>query len=466
MSTLAVPAAASLIVAAVAMLYASGAAIAPRLAIAILMAVVGGAVAILHPDWIYCALAFVLGAVPFAAVPGFGQPAVLVLAGAVWCAVLTHPIAQTRTSPLELSVALLVWTSAISLTVTATGVRDLAEFVKWFGGTSVVFALLRLNRAQLRTFGKVFAYGGFVGAAVSLVDLFLDKSGVLTNHLTVIGIGRLRDTSGIPRLPRLTGTYIEPNGAGLVLVAALAVAVALLRGAQRMIVAGVILTALIWTLSRSAMASVLVAVIFMLLFQVMSTSRRIVILTALAVVCAAALSIPVIYNRINNTGSDTDRGAIDRANSLAEYTSSMTGSWWFGKGWGLPELIDDIAAFQSNHISNTPLLAIYRGGIFVGFAFVLVLVVGCVRAYRNLYKRPWESGVVGAAFVGLCLVAFQLDFPVVTRAPLAMVWSVLIVFLIANPVVADGEPHDSTPVGRHRFLDGAPAARHRTPIDV
>jgi polysaccharide biosynthesis protein PslJ len=448
LAPLAVVVGAASVVVLVTFLVGSGGGVAAKLGIAGLAGTVGLAVVLLHPSWIYRSLAVVLGAVPLATIPGFGEPVVLVLAAGVWCAVLTHRLADTRTSPLELGVGVLVITSLASLAVTVSTVRDLTEFVKWLLATSMVFALLRLNRSELRSFGKLFVYGTFVGAVFSLVAFFFDDAGVLVGRLAVIGIRQMGDTGGIPRL---TGTYVEPNAAGIFLMIALAMAVVLLRGMQRFVIAGVIAAALVCTLSRSAMFSVVVAVIFLLLFQFMSTGRRTAIATTLALACVGAMTVPLVHHRI--TGTFKDRGSLDRAQSLSEFNINMSGSWWFGKGWGLPEFVTSAAAFRTNHVANSPLLSIYRGGIFVGIAFVAVLLLGMLVAYRNVYKRPWECGVIGAVFAGFTVVGLQLDFPVVTHSPVTMVWSVLIVFLIANPV-SDAVVDHTIASGRHRRTAG------------
>jgi hypothetical protein len=149
------------------------------------------------------------------------------------------------------------------------------------------------------------------------------------------------------------------------------------------------------------------------------------------------MTVPAIYRRIATSFGSQDRGAIDRAAGYESYVYSMKGGWWFGLGWGRPEFTDEVLGTKTNYIANSPLLSIYRGGIFVGIAFVLVLVAGLVLAYRNSRESPWESGVIGAIFVGFALVGLQLDFPVVTIAPLTMVWAVLIAFLSANPVLRE-----------------------------
>jgi polysaccharide biosynthesis protein PslJ len=461
----------ALVVVAAAFLSGSGNRLGQQLGIAIVMLAVGGATVLLHPTWIYRSLAFVLGAAPWAIVPGFGQPVIQVLAFAVWCAILTHPIAETRTTWLELAVGLMVVTSLVSLIMTAVGVRDITEFIKWFMSTSMVFALLRLDRRELRTFGKVFVYGAFLGAVFALGIFFLDKAATTLDRLSIIGYGRTGIVGTHLRfytvedsiIIRLTGTYVDPNAAGIFMLVALAVAVALLRGWQRLIVAPVILVALIICLSRGAIFSVLSGMIFYLIFQRISTGRRLAMLASTIVVCAAAMTVPPIYARLMSSFGASDRGSRDRAAGYAYYFESMRGGWWFGHGWGLPEFTNDVVGWKTNYIANSPLLSIYRGGIFVGIAFVVVLIAGTVRAYRNARKQPWESGVIGALFVGFALVGLQLDFPVVTLASLTMAWSVLIVFLCANPI--SEEPSDqalrSVPQGRADSTRGSTPTGHR-----
>lgn len=419
---------------------------------ALLMLIVGFSVLLLKPQWIYAAYAFVLGAIPFALVPGAGQPMVLVLAVMVWGALLTHPIAETRTNPLEVAVALLVVTSLAAMAVTATGMDYYVEFVKWLVATSLVFALFRLDRRDLRLFGLAYSYGVGLAAAFALAMFFLDKAGSMMNHLTFLGYGRTGTIGTHLRfyiventtVVRLTGTYVDPNAAGIFLFVGLAMSLSLLRGWQRFIIAGLIAAAIVSTLSRSAIFSTVVAVVVFLLFQKMSTGMRLSIIATGIVGAFGALSVRTVHDRIFRSFSSTDKGSSDRAEALSNFIPSMHGNWLFGRGWGAPEFTDEIVGYQTNYVANSPLLTIYRGGIFTGLAFILVLVIGVVVAHRNMRKSPWESGVIGAAFIGFVLVALQLDFPIVTHAPMTMVFSVFLVFLVANltnrPDEDDSEP--------------------------
>lgn len=417
---------------------------------ALVVGVIGLATTILHPTIIYYALAFVLGAVPFAVVPGLGLPAVYLLVVAVWMALLTHPIAESRTNTVEIAVAFLVVASLLSMTMMADGVRHYTEFAKWLLGTSVVFALLRLERSTLRRFGQTFAIGTFFGSALAIAIFFLDKAGTAMNYLSVLGYGRtgvvgthlrfyvMENTTVL----RLTGTYVDPNAAGIFLLAGSAFAIALFRGWTRIVIAPTILVALALTLSRSSIFSLVVAVVLFLLFQKMSVGTRLTFVSLSVVTGAAALSVPTINSRVFSSFSSSDIGATDRADSLSNFTGTMSGSWLFGKGWGATEFIDEVVGYEVNYVSNSPLLTIYRGGIFTGLAFIAVLIAAAVIAHRNARLDPWESGVIGAVLVGFVLVGLQLDFPVVTHAPMTMVFSALLAMAALNPVKTNEELHD------------------------
>ncbi|WP_142239547.1 O-antigen ligase domain-containing protein [Mycobacterium sp. ST-F2] len=417
--------------------------------------VVGTAVTVLHPNAVYYAFAFVLGAIPFAVVPGLGQPMVFILAVAIWAALLTHPIAEYRTNAVEVATVFLVVTSLLSMVMTATGLADYLEFVKWLLGVSVLFVLFRLDRRVLRKFGQSFAIGTFVGAAFALGVFFFDKAGTTLNLLSPIGYGQtgvigthLRfyviDNSTVVRL---TGTYIDPNAAGIFLLIGGAFAVALLRGWVRFIAVPVIFGALIITLSRSAIFSAVVALLFFLLFQKMSTTIRLSIIGLAIVSAAGALSVPAIYSRFFDSFGSQDIGANDRAEALINFPKVMSGNWLFGKGWGVPEFTDEVVGYKTNYVANSPLLTVYRGGIFTGLAFVAVLIAAIVIAHRNARQDPWESGIMGAAVFGFAVVGLQLDFPVVTHAPMTMAFCVFLTLASLNPVEPDDPPRDVDDVG-------------------
>ena len=195
------------------------------------------------------------------------------------------------------------------------------------------------------------------------------------------------------------------------------------------------------------------AIVWFVLFQCMSAGRRLAIIITPIIGGAASLMVPAVYNRFVNSFSERDIGSMDRLEALSKFPHEMSGNWWFGLGWGRPEFIDDVAAYKTNVVANSPLLTLYRGGIFPAIAFLLVLLAGTFLAYRRARDKPWESGFIGAVFVGFSLVGLQLDYPVVTIAPATMAWSVLIAFLAGKPEPRKGTPaakRASDIVGAHR----------------
>ena len=147
---------------------------------------------------------------------------------------------------------------------------------------------------------------------------------------------------------------------------------------------------------------------------------------ALAVI--AALAVPQVRERVFSFGS-SDAGWVARGEALANYPKQMAGHWLFGLGWGRPEFKDPAKAFEVNYVANAPLLTVYRGGVISGLLFVVMLVVGCVVAYRALRSDRTSSAFLGAVFISCCVIAFQLDFPTVTIAPVTMMLSVFLAFL-------------------------------------
>ncbi|MBT0565933.1 O-antigen ligase family protein [Williamsia sp. CHRR-6] len=412
------------------------------LGIAVPLLLLGAVVAVANPRAVYGSLAFILGAAPLAIVPGIALPAFLLLTLATWVTVLIHRLEQTRVRAIEVTVVGFVAVSAISAVVTTQGSAYISEFIKWAIATSLVFALLRLDRTTLRFFGRTYVYGAAVGATFALGMFAFDKAGTIINRLSIIGYGqtgtigthlRFYKTDDVS-VVRLTGTYVDPNAAGIFLFVGLVLAVALLRGWSRVLLGGIIMIALVVTLSRSAIFSVVVALIVFFLFQRMRGGLRLGILAVGIGAVATALAVPSINRRIFDSFGSQDKGSRDRADALDNFIPSMSGHWWWGRGWGAPEFTDEVIGYKTNYVANTPLLTTYRGGILVGIAFIVVLLVTIVVASRSMRENRWERGVLVAGFIGFSVVALQLDFPVVTQAPMTLVFSVFIAMVAANPV--------------------------------
>lgn len=404
-------------------------------------------VILVHPRSAYLGLAFSVGCAPFAVLPGVDLPITLLMVVLVWTTTLLRPIELRRITSIEIAVLILVAVSFVSLIATADRFKDISEFTRWLVATSVLFPLLRLPGEELRRFGRVFVYGVGTGSVFALGMFFLDKSGSWMNYLAPFGYGNtgiigthLRFyQDGATQVVRLTGTYVDPNVAGIFTLVGLTLACALLRGWPRIGFALLIGGALVITLSRSAIFSVVVGALVFLMFQKMPTRQRTMLIAGSVAAVAAALSVPAVTDRILGSFGTSDTGTQARTTALSNFPSAMTGQWLFGKGWGIEEFTNEIVGYKVNYIANSPLVSVYRGGIFVGLAFTIVLVVGAVVAHRNAQREPAESGVVGAGLVGFSLVGLQLDFPVVTNASVTLAFVVLLAFTAAESRVLDDE---------------------------
>lgn len=204
-------------------------------------------------------------------------------------------------------------------------------------------------------------------------------------------------------------------------------------GLDRIWLTGILGLALLLTLSRASIFSVVVGFLLVLVFHKMRTRDRVLSLAGLsAVVVAAALTPPSIRERFVSAFSSDDRGgATDRIDSLREFPHTMSGgNWWFGLGWDRPEYTDGNLAFVLNHVSNAPLFTIYRGGIFTGIVFVTIAVMGCVYGYRAIRSNSMPAAIFGGIFIGFCVVALQLDHPVAGSPPAQLKFAIFVAFLV------------------------------------
>jgi polysaccharide biosynthesis protein PslJ len=82
-----------------------------------------------------------------------------------------------------------------------------------------------------------------------------------------------------------------------------------------------------------------------------------------------------------------------------------------------------------NLISNAPLLQIYRGGMVTFLAFMAVILIGCIIAYRALRSDSLPSAVYGGVFIAFCIVALNLDHGVTDVPQTTLCFSVFLAFL-------------------------------------
>jgi hypothetical protein len=235
---------------------------------------------------------------------------------------------------------------------------------------------------------------------------------------------------GQTRFARLGGTWVDPNIAGIGLIPAVVMGLVLLKGRVRVAATTILSMAIVLTLSRAAIFSVVAGIILVALFHTMRSRHRLMLLSAFVMTAAAALLVPAVRTRILSSFGSDDAGAQDRGRALAEFPNVMSGHWLFGLGWGRQEWVDGAFAFKLNFVSNAPLIAIYRGGMIVGLCFLAVLAIGCVMSYRALRSDSLPAAIYGGIFIGFCVVALQLDHPVVTSPQSTAVFGMFLAFLV------------------------------------
>lgn len=414
---------------------------------------------------------FVLGFAPFAAVPGTGFQAVVLLGAVVGVIALLNPADESRSrrSVVVLSFVVILL-SAFSALATFSGTESVIAYVKWAVAASVTLSVVRMAPPLRAAIGRSYVLGACAGTALSLFMLVADRQGSLLERLTIFGYGsagavnvRTAVVDG-SEVVRATGLYVDPNSAGLFLIFALGIAGVVYTGWMRVATMIVIAGGVVSTLSRSAIISMIVAAIVYVFVQKQSAGSRFAFTLLGAGALAAAMFYPPIAGRLLDSFDSGDVGANARVDALENYPVHMSGHWLFGRGWYLREFVDPVYGYNLNHVANTPLLVIYRAGIFTGLAFAALLIVAIVVVVRSMRAGNSGAAWIGGVLIGVTFVAFQLDFPVVTMPPLAMAFGLLLAFIGVLPPDRDTDPpphdgEDAACVEPVTAADSAAAAR-------
>lgn len=394
-------------------------------------------VALVHPRWILGAFAVSLGVVPYMHVPGTEVPALLVLCAGVWLAYLMLPTTRTHWGGVEVAMVLLALVALASVMGSGTSHRALVELIAWLAATSIVIPVRGLSDELRQFMARTFVTAAVVGSGIGLAIL-LGAPAWFRLALKPLGYDASRNVRAVfgrTVTERLAGTYLEPNLAGLILLVAVLLAAAYLSGRWRVVAISVIGLALLLTLSRAAIGSGMVAA---LVIFVRSPRSRDALIGLAAGGATLALAVGRIRSRLSSTFGSEDVGFSDRMIALREFPGRMAGHWWWGLGWNRPEFRNSEAAVISNFVANGPLLTVYRGGLLLG-AFVVVFgLVVMIHSWRGA-GRGFEATALAGATLGIGLVAFQWDFPIVNQAPATALASMLIAMTLA--VV---RPHDTT----------------------
>jgi ABC-type multidrug transport system fused ATPase/permease subunit len=427
-------------------------------------------VGVCHPLWMYWALAFLLAGIPFGYVPGVHLPMYLPFAAGTILAAIIYPRTETPYLRLEKAILILVVVSGVSVVVTSLTLLGLVQYARWSIVTLVAVALLRLSKEDLERFGRIFVWVTVANAIWGMLLVTVDKYQKSFAILKPFGYDIARVEVGVrngqeqliawaynqdgSQAIRLAGTWVGPNGASLAFVIAIPLCLMLFRGWLRNSMVIILSVALLLTLSRQAIFTLLVGLILVLIFHPMQARSRWQALTSLALMAVTALSVPYVRARLISSFLSSDYGGSARRASLLDFPSQLSGHWLFGLGWARPEFKSGEASYALNLISNAPLLQIYRGGILTGLAFLVVCVIGCVIGYRALRSDSLPFAVFGGVFIAFCLVALQLDHGVTDIPQTTLCFSILLAFLGYIDRSLHDRPQQSAPT--NEAINGAP----------
>lgn len=414
-----------------------------RLATAALIAVlVAGWITSVHPRVVIVAFAVVLSATPYLKLPATTIPLLLVLCVAVWVALIFLEDTHARVGVPEFLLVGFVAVAGLSVLATSPSKDALLEYVAWVAATSVLVPIRLLPPPERRVLIATFVAGCSVASVIGILLLIADPFGTMLSRLTFLGYrlvgGNAQYVPGAEANSlRLTGTYVEPNIAGLVLAVGLLAAVAWCRGWLRVLAVVAIGAGVTMTLSRSAIATVALAALLVALTG--PARRRVALLGVGALAAVAGLATPVVRERLLSSFGPNDTGSLARRLAFEEFWTSLDGRWWWGLGWDREEFRSVAVGRALNFVANAPLLTIYRGGAVLGAVAVVILLCLVIRSLTQL-GRGFEAAVFAAGVIGFCLVALQLDFPVVIQHPAIAVFSLLIGLSLGAPPDAEGTP--------------------------
>jgi hypothetical protein len=406
--------------------------------IGVVALIVAAYVGVRHPMWFFYALAAILAGLQFGRIPGLSLPIYLPLEFGALVAVFFHPRFARSMHPLEFAVLALVIASGISVVATGFSLTAASLFIRWAIPSVLMLALVRLRSEDLARFGKVFAVVAAINAVYGIYLISFDPLSTSLAHLSFLGYGPQITTArflaygaqGAGGAARLGGTWVEPNGAALNLVLALALSILLFKGWQRVVVTAMIAVGLVLTLSRASIFSVVAGFLLVLVFHSMKVRNRAAMIGGVAMAASAALLIEPVRRRILTALSGDDQGSIARAEALRVFPGQMAHHWDFGWGWARPEFLDPAYSYVFNLPSNAALIAFYRGGILVLISFVAVAVIGCVLGYRSLRSKSTARAVYGGIFIGLVVVQMQLDHNMADVPQNIVLYSMFLAFLI------------------------------------
>ena len=81
-------------------------------------------------------------------------------------------------------------------------------------------------------------------------------------------------------------------------------------------------------------------------------------------------------------------------------------------GLGTSRVLGSRILLHYNLPSNAALIVLYRSGLLAFIAFMAIVVLACIYAYKAVRSTSFPYAMFGAIFIGLCVVQMQLDHPI------------------------------------------------------
>lgn len=197
-------------------------------------------------------------------------------------------------------------------------------------------------------------------------------------------------------LPLLAGFFSHPNGNGLFLAFALPFTYLFSRWYLRWSTTAVLVAAIVWSASRTALIGVVVWFVIVLLTMLLRRSLHAVIGVVLFGLCAAVVIVPL---------TTTDPTAYTLRGAIWQFTlSQLSGTHWLdglGHTWFTDnyDVLKDALTTAAGHGHNVFVTYTVTGGLILVAAFGFV-VYRCTRIARRL---PSRESIAALGF--LCVLA-------------------------------------------------------------
>lgn len=319
---------------------------------------------------------------------------------------------QLGRMPYPVMLVLAYW--AIALTVSSIATADFSAGNKWFAVPMLILALwsIRLRAGDLHIIGYLTALLAFCSLGFTLIS---DKPWmVLTPYLQETNKALIGENL-------LAGPFAQMNILGMCLAMGLPFVFLIKLILLRYISLGLVVAALLFTGARTSLiaAVIMLAVGFFVLLARATSSKKLLLGTALLTLAIAGISLPLL---VQDPEAFTNRGAIWQASK-----DQWSGQLMFGNGlraYTENSPISNAIGYPSWHGHNFFLSNMTMGGIaLVGGA--IAMIVASVRvAFTGLqHTSVFALSLVTVLAISMAEVPLRIDD---FDGASWMTWSVLI----------------------------------------